>query len=150
MYSDIGEDATNDKPFHVNSTEEQANPEGKPEGATKAKRRKTKEDPVDHNDVTVSVEDEPMSDGEAEQHEQVDEDMETENAALIKEEKPVDHNTKEKLKQTDRTKNQPKAETSKDCIGLHKSVLGGTVASWLVHLIPTHSVSHSVSLHPGV
>jgi len=126
MYSDSGEDETDDKPLHVNSTEEQANLEAKPEGATKAKRRKTKEDPVDHNDVAVSVEDEPMGNSEAEQHEQVDEDMDTENAALIKEEKPVDHNTKEKLKQTDRIKKQPKAETSKNCT---KNVLGGTMVS---------------------
>ena len=118
MYSDSGEEATDDKRLHVKAAEEQANPEGKPEGATKAKRRKTKEDPVDHNDVAVSVEDEPMSDAEAEQHEQIDEDMETENAALIKEEKPVDHSTKEKLKQTDRIKKEPKAKTSKDCFKL--------------------------------
>ena len=135
MYSDSGEDATDDKPLHVNSTEEQVNPEGKPEGATKAKRRKTKEDPVNHNDVTVSVEDEPMSDGEAEQHEQVDEDMKTENAALIKEEKPVDHSTKEKLKQTDRTKKQPKAEISKDCIEQYKNVYLQCSASILNNLI---------------
>ena len=108
MYSDSGEDASDDKPLHVKPIKEQANPEGKLEGATKAKRRKTKEDPVDHNDVTVSVEDEPMSDGEVEQQEQFDEDMETENAALIKEEKPLDHSTKEKLKRTERTKKQPK------------------------------------------
>lgn len=119
MYSDSGEDATDDKPLHVDSTEEQANSEGKPEGATKAKRRKTKEDPVDHNDVTVSVEDEPMSNCETEEYEEVDEDMETDNVALIKEEKPGDQGTKENLKQTphsDRTKKQSKAETSKDCI----------------------------------
>lgn len=116
MYSDSGEDATDDKPLHVNSIKEQANPEGKPEGATNAKRRKTKEDPVDHNDVTVSVEDEPMSDGEAEKQEQVEEDMDTENTALIKEEKPLDYSSKEKLKQRDRTKKQPKTETSKDSI----------------------------------
>ena len=118
MYSDSGEDTADDKPLHVNSSEEHANSEGKPEGATKAKRRKPKEDPVDQNDVTVSVEEEPMSDCETEQHEQVDEHMETENAALIREEKPVGQSTKEKLKQTthsDRTKKQPKAETSKDC-----------------------------------
>lgn len=113
MYSDSGEDATDDKPLHVNSIKEQANPEGKPEGATNAKRRKTKEDPVDHNDVTVSVEDEPMSDGEVEKQEQVEEDMDTENTALIKEEKPLDHSSKEKLKQRDRTKKQPKTETRK-------------------------------------
>ena len=113
MYSDSGEEAADDKPLHVSSTEEQVNAQAK--GANKAKRRKTKEDPVDHNDVTVPVENEPMSDCETEQHE-VDENMETENVALIKEEKPVDHSTKEKLKQTtysERTKKQPKAETSK-------------------------------------
>lgn len=113
MYSDSGEEAADDKPLRVNSTEEQVNTQAK--GANKAKRRKTKEDPVDHNDVTVPVEDEPMSDCETEQHE-VDENLETENVALIKEEKPVVHSSKEKLKQTtysERTKKQPKAETSK-------------------------------------
>ena len=114
MYSDT--DATDDKPLHVNSTEEQANQEGKPNGGTKSKRRKIGTDPVDHNDVTVSVEDEPMSDGEKEHLDQVDEDMETDDVALIKEEKPVEQCTKEKLKQSpylERTKKQKLAEKSK-------------------------------------
>ena len=130
MYSDSGEDASDDKPLHVSSIKEQANPEGKLGGATKAKRRKTKEDPVDHNDVTVSVEDEPMSDGEEEQQEQFDEDMEMENAALIKEEKPLDHSTKEKVKQTERTKKQPKTETSKDYIEPFYLQVFSTILFW--------------------
>ncbi|KAL9988519.1 hypothetical protein ACROYT_G002974 [Oculina patagonica] len=117
MYSDSGEDATDDKPLHVNSTEEQNNQDGSPDGASKAKRRKTREDPVDHNDVTVSVEDEPMSDNhETEHHDQEDENMDTDDVALIKEEKPVDHGTKEKLKQTshsERTKRQQVPEARK-------------------------------------
>lgn len=127
MYSDSGEDATDDKPLHVNnSTEEQANPEGNSDGASKAKRRKTREYPVDHNDVTVSVEDEPMRDNcETERHDQGDEDMDTDDVALIKEEKPVDQGTKEKLKQTvhsDRTKRQQVAEASKDFTAQHRSM----------------------------
>ena len=116
MYSDSGEDATDDKPLHFHSTEEQANPEGNLDGARKAKRKKTSGDPVNLSDVTVAVEDEPMNDCETERHEQVDEDMDTEDAVLIKEEKPVDQDTKEKPKQPshpERTKRQQVAETSK-------------------------------------
>lgn len=123
MYSDSGEDAADDKPLHVHSTEEQSNPEGNSDGASRAKRRKTRDDPVDHNDVTVSIEDEPMGDNcETERHEQADEDMDTDSVALIKEEKPVDQGTKEKLKQTthsERTKRQQVAEASKDFIVRH-------------------------------
>lgn len=118
MYSDSGEDAADDKPLHVNSTEEQADPEGKSNGPGKTKRRKTSDEPVSLNDVTVSVEDEPMSDGESEQNGQVDENMDAaDDSALIKEEKPVDQGTKEKLKQTspsERSKKQDVAESSKD------------------------------------
>ena len=117
MYSDSGEDVADDKPLHVNSTEEEANPEGKPSGASTAKRRKTTPDPVNVNDVTMSVEDEPMSDVESENNDQVDENMDADDSALIKEEKAVDQGTKEKMKKpssSERSKKQEVAQSSKD------------------------------------
>jgi len=117
MYSDSGEDVADDKPLHVNSTEEEANPEGKPSGASTAKRRKTTPDPVNVSDVTMSVEDEPMSDVESENNDQVDENMDADDSALIKEEKPVDQGTKEKMKKpssSERSKKQEVAQSSKE------------------------------------
>ena len=117
MYSDSGEDVTDDKPLHVNSTEEQANPEGKPSGASKAKRRKITADPVNVKDVTMLVEEEPMSDVESENNDQVDDDMDADDSALIKEEKPVSQGTKEKMKKpssSERSKREEVAESSKD------------------------------------
>ena len=116
MYSDSGDDVMNDKPLHVDTAEEQADQDMESNGASKSKRRKTNTDPVDDNDVTVSVEGETMSNGETEHPDQVDENMDSEDVALIKEEKPVDSGTKEHMKQPahqERAKREQIAERSK-------------------------------------
>lgn len=113
MYSDSGEDDADDKPLHVNTTKEQANQEAD----SKAKQRKTNADPVSVDDMTVSVEDEPMSDADSEQCDQVDEDMDADDSVLIKEEKPVDQSTEGKVKQPSpvvRPKKPQVAEASKE------------------------------------
>ena len=112
MYSDSGDDA-DDKPLHVNITEEQANQEGD----SKTKQRKANAGPASVDDVTVSVEDEPMSDADIEHYDQVDEDMDADDSVLIKEEKPVDQSTEGKGKQPSpslRPKKQQVAESSKE------------------------------------
>lgn len=113
MYSDSGEDDADDKPLHVNTTEEQANQEAD----SKAKQRKTNGEPVSIDDVTVSFEDEPMSDADSEHHDQVDEDMDADDSVLIREEKPVDQSTEGKVKQPSpvvRPKKPKMAESSKE------------------------------------
>ena len=113
MYSDSGEDDADDKPLHVNTTEEQANQEAE----SKAKQRKANGEPVSVDDVTVSVEDEPMSDADSEHCDQVDEDMDADDSVLIKEEKPVDQSTEGKVKQPSpvvRPKKPKVAESSKE------------------------------------
>ena len=116
MYSDSGEDTADDKPLHVNTTEEQPGQDGTPHGDSKGKRRKTTGEPVGVNDVTVSVEDEPMYDAQSEQGDQVEGNMDADDSALIKEEKPVDQSTKEVVKHSiaERPKKQEVAESSKE------------------------------------
>lgn len=115
MYSDSGEDTADDKPLHVSTTEEQPSQDGMPHGDSKAKRRKTNGEPLGVNDVTVSVEDEPMNDAESEQDDQVDRDTDADDSALIQEEKPVDQSAKEVVKHsiTEQPKKQEVAESSK-------------------------------------
>ena len=79
---------------------------------------KTSHDAVNLSDITVSVEDERMSEGESEQ---VDEDMDADDSALLKEEKPVEQGKKEKLKptshsqtsQAEQPRKKPRKQTSK-------------------------------------
>lgn len=94
MYSESGEDTADDKPLDVGTVEEQVDTEGD----RKAKRRKTIGDPVDIKDMSVSVEDEPMSDDESENEDQGYEGTDADDSALIKEEKPVSQTAKEKVK----------------------------------------------------
>ena len=117
MYSDSGEDTADDKPLHTNSTKEQACQE-EPQKTSNARRMKTSHDAVNLSDITVSVEDERMSEGESEQ---VDEDMDADDSALLKEEKPVEQGKKEKLKptshsqtcQAEQPRKKPRKQTSK-------------------------------------
>ena len=64
MYSDSGEDTVDDKPLHTNSTKEQACQE-EPHKTSNARQMKTSHDAVNLSDITVSVEDECMSEGES-------------------------------------------------------------------------------------
>lgn len=119
MYSDSGEDTADDKPLHTNnySTKEQACQE-EPHKTSNAKQMKTSHDAVNLSDITVSVEDERMSEGESEQ---VNEDMDADDSALLKEEKPVEQGKKEKLKptshsqtcQAEQPRKKPRKQTSK-------------------------------------
>ena len=117
MYSDSGEDTADDKPLHTNSTKEQACQE-EPQKTSNARQMKTSHDAVNFSDITVSVEDERMSEGESEQ---VDEDMDADDSALLKEEKPVEQGKKEKLKptshsqtcQAEQPRKKPRKQTSK-------------------------------------
>ncbi|PFX26507.1 Ubiquitin carboxyl-terminal hydrolase 20 [Stylophora pistillata] len=116
MYSESGDDAMDAKPLHVNTAEEQTDQDKETDGASKSKRRKTSTDPVDDNEVKLSVEGEPMSDDETEHHDQVDENMDNEDVALIKEEKPMDSDTMEHTRQPsdqERTKREQIAEKRK-------------------------------------
>ena len=112
MYSESGEDTADDKRLDVGTVEEQVDTEGD----RKAKRRKTIGDPVDIKDISVSVEDEPMSDDESENEDQGYEGTDADDSALIKEEKPVSQTAKEKVKHSSPS-GQPKmskvAESSK-------------------------------------
>ena len=117
MYSDSGEDTADDKPLHTNSSKEQACQE-ELQKTSNSRQMKTSHDPVYLSDVTVSVEDEPMSEG---QSEQVNEDMDADDSALLKDEKPVEQGKKEKLKptshsqtsQAEQPRKKPRKETSK-------------------------------------
>ena len=117
MYSDSGEDTADDKPLHTNSTKEQVCQE-EPHKTNNARQMKTSHDAVNLSDITVSVEDECMSEGESEQ---VDEDMDADDSALLREEKPVEQGKKEKLTptahsqpcQAEQPRKKPRKETSK-------------------------------------
>ena len=117
MYSDSGEDTADDKPLHTNSAKEQVCQE-EPQKTINARQMKTSHDAVNLSDITVSVEDEHMSEGETEQ---VDEDMDADDSALLKEEKPVEQGKKEKLKptshsqtcQAEQPRKKPRKQTSK-------------------------------------
>lgn len=123
MYSDSGEDTVDDKPLHTNSTKEQACQE-EPQKTSNARQMKTSHDAVNLSDITVSVEDERMSEGESEQ---VDEDMDADDSALLKEEKPVEQGKKEKLKLTSHSQTsqaeQPRKKPRKQTCKYDKNII---------------------------
>lgn len=150
MYSDSGEDTAVDNPLHVNSTEEQTTPEGRSNRANKARQRKTSPDPVNHDDVTASVQDEPMSDDESEDNDQIDEDMDADDSALIKEEKPVNQGVADKPKQTSHSeksikqkvnnKESSKRKTPVNYSSIVTDLFDGTIQS-SVQCLTCHRVS---------
>ena len=92
MYSDSGDDSADGKPLNVDTREEQVDRKWD----KKAKQMTANVNSVDAEDVSVSVEDEPMSDAQSEHNDQCYEVMDADDRALIKEEKPVGQTANEK------------------------------------------------------
>lgn len=92
MYSDSGDDSADGKPLNVDTSEEKVDRKWD----KKAKQMTANVNSVDAEDVSVSVEDEPMSDAQSEHNDQCYEVMDADDRALIKEEKPVGQTANEK------------------------------------------------------
>ena len=94
MYSDSGDDVSDSKPLFIGATKEQGEKQERSvDEENSAKRKRTSKDPVDPVGIQMehhTAESKPMEESEHEGAKQLDEDMDTEDSALIKEEECVE------------------------------------------------------------